>query len=64
MIGFSLDECDVLRKSIIEKVVVLLLFDKRIEVYYNNGDICIKKEFSFDNLLELMRDDVLVIFFL
>lgn len=64
MIGFILDECFVLRKSMIEKVVVLMLFDKEFDVYYNNGDICIEKEFSFDNLLELMRDDVLVIFFL
>lgn len=64
MIGFILDECFVLRKSMIEKVVVLMLFDKEFDVYYNNGDICIEKEVSFDNLLELMRDDFLVIFFL
>lgn len=64
MIGFSLDERDVSRKSIIEKAVALLSSDKRIEVYYNNGDTCIKKESSSDNLLELMRDDALVTSFL
>ena len=35
MIGFSLDERDVSRKSMIEKAVALMSFDKRFDTYYN-----------------------------
>lgn len=64
MIGFSLDERDFSRKSMIEKAVALMSSDKEFEVYYNNGDTCIRKESSSDNLLELMRNDALVTSFL
>lgn len=60
MIGFTLDERLVSRKSMIEKAVALMPSDKEFDVYYNNGDTCIEKEASSDNLLELMRDDALV----
>lgn len=64
MIGLSLDELQVSKKSMIEKTVARISSKIVFGVFYRNGETCIQKELNSDNLLELMKDDALVSSFL
>ena len=64
MIGVNLNILEISKKRMIEKAIELTSSEKAFEVFYTNGETCIRKELRTNNLLELMRDDALVSSFL